>query len=247
MATVRCAEVEFRNIEGILFDKDGTLAKVEDFLRQVGHRRSRLIDAQVPGVQEPLLMALGLEGEGINPVGLLAVASRLETEIAAAAYVAETGRSWSASREIVRAAFEEADQSCQPKAKATPPCPGVIELLANLRAAGLKLGIISSDTPDQVDDFVRTYNLTATFDLWLGTTGGVIKPQSAFLEQACSALALDPQKALVIGDADVDMALAHNGRARGCIGVTWGWSHPVPLSGADGIAHHCTDIELVDP
>jgi phosphoglycolate phosphatase len=50
----------------------------------------------------------GIEGDTLDPTGLMAVGSRRENEIAAAAYIAETGRGWIESLAIARSAFEEA-------------------------------------------------------------------------------------------------------------------------------------------
>jgi phosphoglycolate phosphatase len=94
VATLHCQDQTFENIQAIVFDKDGTLAEVESYLKSLGQKRARLVDAKIPGVQEPLMLAFGMETSGINPMGLLAVGSRRENEIAAAAYVAETGRDW---------------------------------------------------------------------------------------------------------------------------------------------------------
>ena len=68
--TLRCGDVIFQDIQAVIFDKDGTLADSMEFLRLLGQRRSRLLDAQVPGVQEPLLMAFGLERDRISANGL---------------------------------------------------------------------------------------------------------------------------------------------------------------------------------
>ncbi|NJM95173.1 MAG: HAD family hydrolase, partial [Acaryochloridaceae cyanobacterium CSU_5_19] len=94
MVDISCRDRIFTNIEAIVFDKDGTLADVESYLKSLGQKRSRLVDAQAPGVQEPLLLAFGIEETGLNSQGLLAVGSRHDNQIAAAAYVAETGRHW---------------------------------------------------------------------------------------------------------------------------------------------------------
>ena len=91
MTLIQCGTTRFENIEAVIFDKDGTLANSQIFLRNLAQKRARLIDAQIPGVQEPLLMAFGVESDRLNPAGLMAVGTRLENEIAAAAYVAETG------------------------------------------------------------------------------------------------------------------------------------------------------------
>lgn len=83
MTAIQCGDVRFANIQAIVFDKDGTLEDSEAYLRNLGQKRSRLIDAQIPGIGDPLLMAFGINGDTLDPTGLLAVGSRRETEIAA--------------------------------------------------------------------------------------------------------------------------------------------------------------------
>lgn len=145
MATIRCSDSSgslrsdriFPDIQAILFDKDGTLADSAAYLRGVGQKRARLIDAQIPGVQDPLLMAFGFEDDRqLNPAGLLAIGSRQDTEIVAAGYVAETGRGWLESLALVRSAFEEAEQTWSNKAEATPLFAGAQRLLQELRRGG---------------------------------------------------------------------------------------------------------------
>ncbi|MFM7574717.1 MAG: hypothetical protein ACKO4S_16540, partial [Snowella sp.] len=65
MVTIRCGDRAgigsavrvFKNIEAVIFDKDGTLEDSQAYLRELGIKRARLIDAQIPGIGEPLLMA----------------------------------------------------------------------------------------------------------------------------------------------------------------------------------------------
>jgi phosphoglycolate phosphatase len=52
--------VTFSNIQAILFDKNGTLEDSEAYLRTLAQRGARMIDAQIPGIGEPLLMAFGV-------------------------------------------------------------------------------------------------------------------------------------------------------------------------------------------
>ena len=89
MVAINCRDVIFQDIQGIIFDKDGTLENSQEFLRNLGQKLARLIDAKIPGIGEPLLMSFGIDGQSINPTGLMAVGSRRENEIAAAAYIAE--------------------------------------------------------------------------------------------------------------------------------------------------------------
>ena len=113
MVTVKVNDKVFENITGIIFDKDGTLSDSQSYLKELARKRARLIDAQVPGVGEPLLMSFGMIDDKLDPAGLLAVGSNHENAIAAAAYIAETGRSWFDSLEIAKKAFVEAESKAQ--------------------------------------------------------------------------------------------------------------------------------------
>ena len=160
MVTVQAQAKRFHHIEAIVFDKDGTLSNTEAYLIQLGQKRSRLIDAQVPGVQEPIQMAFGLEGNHLNPMGMLAIASRQESEIAAAAYIAETGKPWIEALDLAKEAFEEAAKYLPPKCQNTPLLPDTFEQLQALSNQTIKLAILSSDTTDNVQAFIQHHNLS---------------------------------------------------------------------------------------
>lgn len=233
MVAIECAGCRFEPVEAILFDKDGTLAQVEAYLRHLGQKRARLIDAQAPGVEAPLALAFGLETEGLNPTGLLAVGSRRENAIAAAAYVAETGRGWIDALDLVETAFAEADSYLTPKAAQTPPVAGALVLLNQLRSAPLKLGLISSDSQVQVEDFVTTHSLTQCLDHWQGIQPPFLtKTDPGFLEQACAALTVASARVLIVGDSAADLKLATVGNTAGFIGFTGGWQRPFAIAGA---------------
>lgn len=244
MATIHCKTVEFQDIQVVLFDKDGTLARSEQYLRHLGQKRARLIDAQIPGVQDPLLMAFGLEGDRINPAGLMAVGSRHDNEIAAAAYVAETGRDWIEALAIVRSSFAEADTVFQRKADNTPIMPDMIPLLNQLMAANLKVGIVSSDTTDQVQDFIQRYDLTEYITVALGCESLPSKPAPDLALKACQGLGIAPAQTIIIGDSRADIEMAKAACTAGSIGVTWGWSRSVALPGATAIATQVSDLRI---
>ncbi|NEO26877.1 MAG: HAD family hydrolase, partial [Kamptonema sp. SIO4C4] len=73
VATIGCREAKFSDVEAIIFDKDGTLEDSRSFLRELAQKRSRLLDAQVPGIGDPLLMAFGVQDNQLDPTGLMAV------------------------------------------------------------------------------------------------------------------------------------------------------------------------------
>jgi phosphoglycolate phosphatase len=246
LATIRCGNQTFDEIWTIVFDKDGTLANSEAFLRNLAQRRSRLIDAQIPGVQEPLLMAFGVDNNKLNPAGLMAVGTRLDNEIAAAAYVAETGRDWVESLEIVRSAFTEADKYLPNKATETPPTEGAVQLLQLLSQSGLKVGILSSDSTHNVQEFVQYHDLSAYIHCQLGSDSYASKSDPALLEQLFTSLGATPTNTLMIGDSQLDVQLAQSSGMAGCIAVVGGWTRTVKISDADAIVHRLSDIHVIE-
>lgn len=245
MCTIRCGSVSFPAIEAVIFDKDGTLADSQEFLRSLGQKRARLIDAQIPGVAVPLLLAFGLEGDRLNPAGLLAVGTRSENEIAAAAYIAETGRDWLKALEIARSAFVEADQSWQRKADHTPLFADALDLLQRLSNHQISLGIVSSDSSANVQDFVERHGLNSLIQVALGSELGLSKPDPALLHKACHWLGVSPAATLVMGDSTSDIELARAAEAAGCVGVAWGWTAPMSLVEADVVVQSFAEIQVV--
>jgi phosphoglycolate phosphatase len=233
MVTISCNNVKFTQIEAIIFDKDGTLADSHHFLRELALKRARMIDAQIPGVGEPLLMAFGLEDGTLNPTGLMAVGSRLENELVAAGYIAETGRSWLESLAIARKAFQEADQLLPDRAKTSPLFAGCLGVIKSLAEAGLKLGILSADSTEAVLKFAEFNQLSRYFSLQMGVDGSLIKPDPGLFFQACNLLGVEPQATLMIGDSPGDIYMAKQAGAAGVIGICWGNSESLHLRDAD--------------
>jgi phosphoglycolate phosphatase len=242
VVTIQFKNVSFPNIQAIFFDKNGTLEDSEVYLRSLGQKAARIIDAQFPGIGEPLLMAYGINSDSIDPTGLMAVGSRRETEIATAAYIAETGRGWFESLRIARQSLDEAEKYLE--ASPAPMFPGTLELLQSLSAAGLKLGMISAATTAEVQAFVTRYKLGDYIQAQIGVDDGAGKPDPALFLQACEVVGVEPSAALMVGDAVGDMQMARNAKAAGCIGITWiGKSDHV--QGADVVINQLNEIQVL--
>jgi phosphoglycolate phosphatase len=243
VVTIKCKNITFDNIQAILFDKNGTLEDSETYLRSLAQRGTRLIDAQIPGIGEPLLMAFGINGNNLDPAGLISVASRRETEVAAAAYIAETGKGWFESLKIARQALDEAE-----KYIGQTPSPlfvGSLEMLKYLHDAGIKLGILSAATTDEVRKFVAHHQLSDYMQLEMGVDEGPSKPDPVLFLQACEALGVEPSATLMVGDSVGDMQMARNAKAAGCIGITW-VGKPDNVKGADVVINQLDEIQIVD-
>jgi phosphoglycolate phosphatase len=243
LVTIKCGKITFSNIQAILFDKNGTLEDSETYLRSLAQKAARLIDAQIPGIGEPLLMAFGINGNNLDPAGLISVASRRETEVAAAAYIAEIGRGWFESLTIARQALDEAE-----KYIGRTPSPlfvGSLEVLKYLRETGLKLGILSAATTQEVRKFVADHQLSDYIQLEMGVDEGPSKPDPILFLQACQALGVEPGATLMVGDSVGDMQMARNAKAAGCIGITWvGKSENV--QGADVVINQLDEIQILE-
>jgi phosphoglycolate phosphatase len=243
LVTIKCRNVTFYNVQAILFDKNGTLEDSEIFLRSLAQKAARLIDAQVPGVGEPLLMAFGVNGNILDPAGIVSVASRRETEIAAAAYIAETGRGWFECLKIARQALDDAE-----KYVGLTPSPlfvGSLEILKYLHEAGIKLGILSAATNDEVKQFVAHHQLSDYIQLEMGVDEGPSKPDPVLFLQACQALGVEPSATLMVGDSIGDMQMARDAKAAGCIGITW-VGNLDNVKGADVAINQLDEIQILE-
>ena len=219
--SITCHNLKFDNIAAIIFDKDGTLENSRSYWRLVGSERARLIDAQIPGVGEPLMMAFGILDDNLNPQGLMAVGSRTENEIAAAAYIAETGKSWQESRKIAQSAFTDVAESkyLAKTPQSAPIYDDVIETLKLLNSKGLKIGILSADSTAAVREFVANHQLEEQIQTYLGTEVEITKPNPQLFWQVCKDLGVAPEKTLMVGDTSVDMVMAKTAKAAGAVGI----------------------------
>ncbi|MEB3180755.1 MAG: HAD family hydrolase [Nostocaceae cyanobacterium] len=243
MATIKCKNATFTDIQAIIFDKDGTLEDSQEYLRHLGQKRSRTLDAEIPGIGDPLLMAFGINGDSIDHRGLMAVGSRRENEIAAAAYIAETGRGWLESLEIAHRAFVEADKYIPPIT--SPMFVGSLEVLKYLSEAGLKLGILSAASTEKVRGFVQHHQLDAYVQLQMGVDTGLSKPDPLLFIQACQALGVETCHTLMVGDSVGDMQMARHAVAAGCIGINWAGKLEHLLD-ADVTITQLDEIQIVD-
>lgn len=255
MATIQCREVTFTSVQAVIFDKDGTLANVEAFLSDLADCRSRLIDNQIPGIKASLLRAFGvqlqarqdsLEGYWMNPAGLMAVGSRQENAIAAASYVAATGQDWIQSLNLVCQLFQDADRSSQPKAKQTPPLLGAVPLLQKLTQAGILVGLLSSDSQNNVDEFVANYELSHYFQVAVGVRENLSKSDPKLLEEIFLGLGVAPQQTLMVGDSQADVQIAQAAQMAGCIGMIGGWSLRPNLINANVLIDRLDQIQIIE-
>ncbi len=125
----------------------------------------------------------------------------------------------------------------------TKPYDGIPELLATLRNAGVKTGLISNKADFAVQELVKAY-FDGLFDFALGERAEIPrKPAPDMVYYALKRLGAAAAKAVFIGDSDVDVKTAKNAGLDG-IFVTWGFRDELCLraAGAERLAN--TPAEL---
>lgn len=128
----------------------------------------------------------------------------------------------------------------------TCPYPGIPELLAKLKAAGVQLAVFSN----KADDFSRViveHYFPGVFDVIRGKVEGLpVKPDPAGTRLVLEALNADPKTTIYVGDSNVDIRTGHNVGIPAC-GVSWGFRARETLveAGADFVADTVGQLERV--
>lgn len=106
----------------------------------------------------------------------------------------------------------------------TAPYEGVVELLGRLRGAGLKLAVVSNKAEFAVKELVPVYfGDRITVAHGEDEAAGVRKkPAPDMVELALSECGCPSERAVYVGDSDVDIETAANA-GMDCISVTWGF------------------------
>lgn len=125
----------------------------------------------------------------------------------------------------------------------TRPYPGVIDLLKQLKNRGIHLAIVSNKADFGVKELKEIY-FEEYMEAAIGEREGIErKPAPDTVYQALREMGVTGEKAVYVGDSDVDIKTAENAGIP-CISVTWGFRDREFLL-AHGAAELADDIEQV--
>ena len=99
---------------------------------------------------------------------------------------------------------------------------GVIDLMEQLKAAGLKMAIVSNKLDSAVKDLNQSYFKDYVQTAIADKEGVRKKPAPDMVEQALLELQCEKKDTVYIGDSDVDIQTAANA-GLACICVSWGF------------------------
>jgi phosphoglycolate phosphatase len=126
-----------------------------------------------------------------------------------------------------------------------PAClySGVLDTLAGLAAAGLKLGICTNKPHRPMLMVLKRLGIDRLVPVAIGGDAlPVRKPDPGHVRAVMSALGADPDGAVMVGDSAADIAVARNAGIRAAA-VSYGYPRmPVTALGADVIIDHFADL-----
>lgn len=131
----------------------------------------------------------------------------------------------------------------------TAPFLGIVELLKELKARGIFVGILSNKFHRDTITLANRYFSKDTFDIMIGQRDGIpVKPDPNGMIEILNTLDVKAEEVLYIGDTDVDMYTAKNAGVYG-VGAVWGFRTEEELAnaGADFLAKHPLEIlQIID-
>jgi phosphoglycolate phosphatase len=101
------------------------------------------------------------------------------------------------------------------------PVSGMVEALKKLHEQGIEMGIVSSNSPKNVLDFLRKYDLRSYFTFV--EAGASIFGKSRHIKSAIKKQRLDKDDCVYVGDEIRDVE-ASNSIKIPCISVAWGFN-----------------------
>lgn len=115
------------------------------------------------------------------------------------------------------------------------PYDGMIEAVERIKAAGVKLAVVSNKPHADTIKVISALYPKDVFSFVLGRTNKfAVKPAPDSLKFAMDFFGVKPEETVYVGDSDVDVEFARNAGMR-CVCVTWGYRTVEELTAAGAV------------
>lgn len=104
--------------------------------------------------------------------------------------------------------------------------PGIVDLLHTLKK-DYKIGILSSNSKEIINDTLKEYNIENLFEFVYSESS--LFGKHVVLKRMCSKQNIDPLEVMYVGDEDRDIIAAKKVKIK-IIAVTWGFNSKAKLS-----------------
>ncbi|MFA1820017.1 HAD family hydrolase [Virgibacillus oceani] len=236
------------DIDGILFDKDGTLIEFSSLWVTWAEKfiLSIMSKAKLPEKdQHRLADAIGFQFDQgkWDPKGPLCIGSLDELITIGALHLYQNGFAWNESLEIVTNAQMKVDQLKEWK-KTINPVSGLRTFLQKADSHYLKLGVVTSDNQQQALSHLQELEIDSYFNSVIGHDQVMQgKPFPDMVYKACKDMMIEPERAIIIGDSNGDMILGMKSNTVASIGIAAESSSETDhLTNADHVIHNYDSI-----
>lgn len=182
------------NIEGVVFDLDGTLVDLGAHVDWEKIRREL----------KKLYLMNGLDAKIFEKVSQEGLLSILESSYDLFRFQGEKF-----AKEIKNEAYELV---CDHENEACYSCnllKGSKDVLISLKQKGMRIGLCTSNSQRAAENVLMYHNVNHLFDAVVGRTGKYkIKPSHEQLEECLRILGLEPSRCVMVGDSHKDVLAA---------------------------------------
>ncbi|WP_319633563.1 HAD family hydrolase [Pelagibius marinus] len=217
-------------IEGILFDKDGTLLDYDATWAPLNKLAALEAAGGDAALAERLLQAGGYDPatDSHAPNSLLVSASN---DVIAGSWAEMLGADPAHLTDRITAIFEASS------AATAVAVPGMEAVLAALKGRGLALGVATNDSEDSAYASLEPFGVVEHFTYVAGfDSGHGSKPGPGMVAGFCEATGLAPDAVAVVGDSHHDMEMGRSAGAGLLVGVLTG------TGGRDDLAPHAHHV-----
>ena len=257
MAELFLKDIPLGPVKSVLFDKDGTISNSEQHLFDLAELRIKESKKlffkegktihEVRSLEKLLKSAYGLTFKGINPNGIIAIASNKTNLLATATVFSLIGNDWPKAIDLAKKVFEKIDNEEKKSLLSTNKrtvLPGVRNFLTSLNKEGVTCAIISNDTKSGINQFLKKNNLEKFFKATWSAEHKPSKPDPEAIKGLCQILKVKPIECALIGDADTDLLMARKAGVQICLGYLSGWSRPPVLTEHHKLIKHWGDLSV---
>jgi phosphoglycolate phosphatase len=125
------------------------------------------------------------------------------------------------------------------------PYPGIPELLADLQAAGVQLGVASNKFQAGAEKLIaRMFPEIAFAAVLGGRPGAPLKPDPAVVEEIRTRAGVSRGETLMVGDSGSDIAAAEAAGVA-CVAVSWGFRSREALAAAPRIVDSAAQLRAL--
>ncbi|HLR51631.1 MAG TPA: HAD family phosphatase [Candidatus Avamphibacillus sp.] len=208
-------------IDGILFDKDGTIIDfmlwihwAEEFIELIGDQVDFSFD------KDMLSQFLGYSHDSSwDPKGPLAISSEQDILTILSLGLYQQSIPWNQAYQIVNDAHQILEETFRFK-QYIKPVNGLIHLLNQAKDHAIKMAVVTSDNYDKARKHLDALGIREYFSAIVGhdlVQRGKPYPEMVYL--ACEKMGVHPGKTIIFGDSNGDMTLGKNSGVLAGIGI----------------------------